>query len=1064
MKKRILSILLVCATLLMLLPASAFADYSDGAECANCGHYHWDDHMCKCGLCSVNCTNSDCWYETHCKECGECYMDVSNWCDECGWCENCMKGRHCEDCGRCFVGEGEDELCPECLRCSDCVGAICDECNRCDECAGEEHCANCSAHLYTTAPCGYCDDCATEAGLHCESCGACFEDDAEHCPVHTDEPHCDDCAGLTCESCSRCEYADGIELCPECELCTECCAANSESYGCSTGEVCRESGDWDSHFCEDCGGCFCDKERCPTCGLCLACCAENAADEGCDCGDVCVKSAGWKVHMQTYHGEDGALLNHEHKFRIEWTANNTHHWHECRFCTEMSDYAEHKLSASGKCEVCGYDTALSLFFVEQPKDVNRKVTDGNAEPEDPNSSRNNRAEFSVTAVSLAGEELQFRWYEKRTDKETGKTYTKELKDDTDADEKDRHVRGADTAKLNVAVSDDGCIYKFEYYCIVTSKDAAGKKVSLESRHALLKTQHNYGPLHPITWRETSGSDKGYEVEFEYTDKFGDYYKEKYTTENESHNAWCLGSQCEHTMLPAKTPHNMQFVRYLGYGNRMGSTVTKHLYLWKCIDCGYETVRESDEIRSELIYNITVLDMPNVRIVNEDDEEGLTSAWYNEELYIYAPYLNDDGFVFDHWEVVSGPEGFTDADVACKPGDSTAHFFMPKGDITLRGIYSTDKVPVNSLKIKVIGDAQMVDNVITVREGTEFTVDTVLAPENVATKSIRWYIWDTTAANELFITTESALVGSTQRTVPVEGPISLKANCPGTVRLQAVTYESERNQDDLSYVRQTVYVKILPADAHVHDYTTTVTAPTCTKKGYTLYVCKDASCGKKYMGDIVKPLGHKFENGVCTVCGAKEGEPESPWINPFIDVKESDWFYEGVKYAVQKGMFNGTSANTFSPNDPMTRAMLVTVLWRLDGENAPSGVSGFTDVPGGQWYSTAVAWAAENGIVNGVDKTHFAPNDAVTREQIAAILFRYAEKKGIDTGKRADLSTFPDANQVSGYAKDALAWANAADLIRGSQEGSKTLLLPQSNATRAQVATILTRYAQNIVIH
>lgn len=156
MKKRILSLVLCFVMVVSLLPTQAHAE--DGAECANCGHWHYGDYMCKCGLCSIDCSNSDCWAETHCQECGECYMDVNTWCDDCGWCENCMKNdrSHCEDCGRCFVGDDRSEMCDECDKCSDCVGEICEECGRCDECAGDAHCENCPAHLEDDDECGYC--------------------------------------------------------------------------------------------------------------------------------------------------------------------------------------------------------------------------------------------------------------------------------------------------------------------------------------------------------------------------------------------------------------------------------------------------------------------------------------------------------------------------------------------------------------------------------------------------------------------------------------------------------------------------------------------------------------------------------------------------------------------------------------------------------------------------------------------------------------------------------------------------------------------------------------------
>ena len=239
------------------------------------------------------------------------------------------------------------------------------------------------------------------------------------------------------------------------------------------------------------------------------------------------------------------------------------------------------------------------------------------------------------------------------------------------------------------------------------------------------------------------------------------------------------------------------------------------------------------------------------------------------------------------------------------------------------------------------------------------------------------------------------------------------------------------------------------------------AATCTEAGYTgdLF-CK--TCGQKLEdGKTVDALGHKFENGKCTVCGAQDGT----WENPFKDVAENDWFYEGVKFANQNELFNGTASDTFSPDGAMTRAMLVTVLWRMDGKPAASTLStAFVDVPvttgKNLYYAEAVAWAAENGIVNGVDATHFAPEDEVTREQIAAILFRYAEKKGVDTSKRAELASFPDAEKVSGYAKDAMAWAVEGGLVNGIKNGSVTTLAPQGTATRAQVAAILARYLQS----
>lgn len=181
--------------------------------------------------------------------------------------------------------------------------------------------------------------------------------------------------------------------------------------------------------------------------------------------------------------------------------------------------------------------------------------------------------------------------------------------------------------------------------------------------------------------------------------------------------------------------------------------------------------------------------------------------------------------------------------------------------------------------------------------------------------------------------------------------------------------------------------------------------------------------------------------------------------PFKDVKSSDWFYNDVKYVYEKGMMAGTAADVFAPNTTTTRAMIVTILYRLEGSPAVTGTSSFVDVPAGQWYTDAVNWAAANQIVKGTSATTFAPNDSITREQMAAILYRYAQYKGYDVTKKADLSGYSDNGQVSAYAKDALAWANAAKLINGV---TNTTLAPQGNATRAQVSAILHRFCDGVV--
>ena len=180
--------------------------------------------------------------------------------------------------------------------------------------------------------------------------------------------------------------------------------------------------------------------------------------------------------------------------------------------------------------------------------------------------------------------------------------------------------------------------------------------------------------------------------------------------------------------------------------------------------------------------------------------------------------------------------------------------------------------------------------------------------------------------------------------------------------------------------------------------------------------------------------------------------------PFTDVSETDWFHDAVQYVYENGLMDGVENNLFAPNNPTTRAQLVTILYRLEGEPAVTGESGFTDVEADTWYTNAVAWAAANGIVNGVSEAQFAPGNNITREQLATILYRYAQAKGYDVSAFADLSGFPDAGDIQSYATQALSWAVAEGLLQGFEDDT---LRPQGNATRAQIATILMRFCQTV---
>ena len=179
-------------------------------------------------------------------------------------------------------------------------------------------------------------------------------------------------------------------------------------------------------------------------------------------------------------------------------------------------------------------------------------------------------------------------------------------------------------------------------------------------------------------------------------------------------------------------------------------------------------------------------------------------------------------------------------------------------------------------------------------------------------------------------------------------------------------------------------------------------------------------------------------------------------NPFTDVSEKDWFYGDVMFVYENGLMLGTSKTLFSPHGTATRGMMATILWRMEGSPAPKGKNSFTDVEAGKWYADAITWTAENGIFAGYGKDKFGPDDPITREQLAAIFYRYADYKGYDLTVKGDLDKFKDADKITDYAKTAMQWAVGSGLMKGK---SGNLLDPQGTATRAEIAAMLHRFIE-----
>ena len=206
----------------------------------------------------------------------------------------------------------------------------------------------------------------------------------------------------------------------------------------------------------------------------------------------------------------------------------------------------------------------------------------------------------------------------------------------------------------------------------------------------------------------------------------------------------------------------------------------------------------------------------------------------------------------------------------------------------------------------------------------------------------------------------------------------------------------------------------------------------------------------------KVSGVYLTKDMTVYAGWRVDENPGTGVNPFTDISEKDWFYGDVMFVYENGLMLGTSKTLFSPHGTAMRGMMATILWRMEGSPVPKGKNSFTDVEAGKWYADAITWTAENGIFAGYGKDKFGPDDPITREQLAAIFYRYADYKGYDLTVKGDLDKFKDADKITDYAKTAMQWAVGSDLVNGK---SGNLLDPQGTATRAEIAAMLHRFIE-----
>ena len=437
-----------------------------------------------------------------------------------------------------------------------------------------------------------------------------------------------------------------------------------------------------------------------------------------------------------------------------------------------------------------------------------------------------------------------------------------------------------------------------------------------------------------------------------------------------------------------------------------------------------TVLVDTEIKA--LWENSVITPTTYTVTVSNDGNGTASASHAKaaagtEITLTA--TPNTGYHFKEWQVMSG--GMTIKD---------NKFIMPDTNVEIKAIFEEDAPPAPTEFIVTFDG-----NGGTPSVGSMTTTDRKLTslPSASRSGSYSFYGWYTEKSGGTKITTDT--VFHTNATVYAHwtytGGGGGGYNPP--VTYYTLRFETGGGSDIPSvqgtyntYIDLTKYVPTWRGHAFIGWYS----ERSLTNKVSGVYLTKDMT----------------------VYAGWRVDENPGTDVNPFTDIAEKDWFYGDVMFVYENGLMLGTSKTLFSPHGTVMRGMMATILWRMEGSPVPKGKNSFTDVEAGKWYADAITWTAENGIFAGYGKDKFGPDDPITREQLAAIFYRYADYKGYDLTVKGDLDKFKDADKITDYAKTAMQWAVGSGLVKGK---SGNLLDPQGTATRAEIAAMLHRFIE-----
>ena len=483
------------------------------------------------------------------------------------------------------------------------------------------------------------------------------------------------------------------------------------------------------------------------------------------------------------------------------------------------------------------------------------------------------------------------------------------------------------------------------------------------------------------------------------------------TASASHAKAAAGTEITLTATPNTGYHFKEWEVING-----GVTIKDDKFLMPNDNVEIKTIFEKDASPAPTEFTITV----------KTDGNGTASASYAKAIVgteIILTATPNTGYHFKEWQVING--GVTIKD---------DKFLMPDTNVEIKAIFEEDAPPAPTEFIVTFDGNGGMPSV-----GSMTTTDRKLTslPSASRSGSYSFYGWYTEKSGGTKITTDT--VFHANATVYAHwtytGGGGGGYNPP--VTYYTLRFETGGGSDIPSvqgtyntYIDLTKYVPTWRGHAFIGWYS----ERSLTNKVSGVYLTKDMT----------------------VYAGWRVDENPGTDVNPFTDISEKDWFYGDVMFVYENGLMLGTSKTLFSPHGTVMRGMMATILWRMEGSPVPKGKNSFTDVEAGKWYADAITWTAENGIFAGYGKDKFCPDDPITREQLAAIFYRYADYKGYDLTVKGDLDKFKDADKITDYAKTAMQWAVGSGLVKGK---SGNLLDPQGTATRAEIAAMLHRFIE-----